>query len=76
VHLPRSLQQRLQARHLLLQVDCFAIAGKLNSSRHCASPPVESHSSMKATALALIAPAAAAVFAFPAISVANGKPAH
>ncbi len=34
VDLARGLKQRLQARHLLLQVDCFATAGKLNSSRH------------------------------------------
>jgi hypothetical protein len=46
VDLPRSLKQRLQARHLLLQVDRLAIARKLNSSRHCAPPSVESHSSM------------------------------
>jgi hypothetical protein len=34
VNLARGLKQGLQARDLLLQVNGFVSAGKLNSSRH------------------------------------------
>jgi hypothetical protein len=39
VNLPRSLQQRLQPRHLLLQVDRLAVTRDLHPSRHPSYPP-------------------------------------